>query len=203
MKIKTIATKAESKFKEKESLFLGIAFPIKNTAEAETLLDGVRKKFYDATHHCYAFKTVDGTEKFSDDGEPSGTAGIRLLNALNRFEITNALLVSVRYFGGKKLGVGPLGKAYYRSGAETLENAIIIELDEYLQVEIIYDYEQTKNVHHFLRKYEARIKENLFEEKPKILAEIKSEKFENFSAELFDASNRTVKVVKGANFFAR
>ena len=201
MKIKTIKDFAQSKFKEKESLFFGLAFPVENIDEAEAKLDEIRKKYYDATHHCYAYKTLSEGEKYSDDGEPSGTAGIRLLNAINHFDLTNVLLVSVRWFGGKKLGVGPLGKAYYRSGLETLENAEIIELEEYLKISVEYDYSQTKNVHHFLQKYGAIIKENLFEEKPKIIALIKTGYFENFHKELFEASARTVKIEKMGRVF--
>ncbi len=201
MKIKTIKDFAQSKFKEKESLFLGLAFPVENIEEVETKLDEIRKKYYDATHHCYAYKTLSEGEKYSDDGEPSGTAGIRLLNAINHFDLTNVLLVSVRWFGGKKLGVGPLGKAYYRSGLETLESAEIIELEEYLKISVEYDYSQTKNVHHFLQKYGAIIKENLFEEKPKIIALIKTGYFENFRNELFEASARTVNIEKEGNKF--
>ncbi len=196
MTIKTIKEKSESKFKEKESLFIGLAFPAESSEEAENILGSIRKKYYDATHHCYAYKIHGETEKYSDDGEPSGTAGLRLLNAINHFDLTNVLVVSVRYYGGKKLGVGPLGKAYYRSGIETLEAATIIEKKEYYKISITYDYNQTKNVHHFLQKYEAIIKENKFEENPVILALVRAEVYDNFYSELFAASNRSVKIEK-------
>ncbi len=202
MKIKTIRGKTESKFKEKESLFLGLAFPVFTANEAEEILARVRKKYYDATHHCFAYKIRGEGEKYSDDGEPNGTAGIRLLNALNHFDLTNVLLISVRYFGGKKLGVGPLGKAYYRSGVETLENAEITELQEFVEITVLYDYDQTKNVHHFLKKYDATIKENVFEEKPKIIARVKSDLYDDFYKELFEASARTVTIKKGKTIFA-
>ncbi len=201
MKIKTLAEKSESKFKEKESLFWGFAFPVESQDEAEQILEQIRKKYYDATHHCFAYKIFHAEEKYSDDGEPNGTAGIRLLNAVNHFDLTNVLLVSVRYFGGKKLGVGPLGKAYYRSGVETLSSAKIIEREEFTTIAVIYDYSQTKNVHHFLQKYEGKIKENVFDEKPKIIALVKSENLKSFTEELFEASNRTILIEKGEKVF--
>ena len=106
------------------------------------------------------------------------------------------LIISIRYFGGKKLGVGPLGKAYYRSGLETLQIADKIELKEFDKVSILFDYNQTKNVHHFLQKYDAVIKDNLFESKPKITFLIEHDLFNNFSDEITAASGRTVKIKK-------
>jgi uncharacterized YigZ family protein len=202
MKIITIKKTVETKFKEKESLFIGKAFPVSKNEEAEDILSAVKKEYFDATHHCFAYKIYDQGEKYSDDGEPSGTAGKRLLNAINHFNLTNVIIISVRYFGGKKLGVGPLGKAYYRSGFETLDSAEKIELSEYNKLVITYPYEQTKNIHHFLNKYDAVIKENLFEELPKIVILIKSENFESFNNELLSASNRTININKDkATFF--
>ena len=201
MKIITIKKTVETKFKEKESLFIGKAFPIKNIEEAGEILSAVKKEYYDATHHCFAYKIYGEGEKYSDDGEPSGTAGKRLLNAINHFNLTNVIIISVRYFGGKKLGVGPLGKAYYRSGFETLETAEKIEMKEYNKLIITYPYEQTKNIHHFLSKYEAVIKENLFEELPKIIVLVESDKFESFKNELYAVSNGTIRVDKDRTTF--
>ncbi len=201
MKIKTIKSEVRTKFKEKESLFIGIAIPVEGKQQAEEKLNEIRKEFYDATHHCFAYLFFDGTEKYSDDGEPTGTAGIRLLNAINHFELTNVLLVSVRYFGGKKLGVGPLGKAYYRSGIETLEAAEILEKEEYLRVAIVYEFAQSKTVHHFLQKNSAIIKENLFDEKPKIIAMVKTELVNNLENELIKSSNGKIEIEKFEKYY--
>ncbi|MBI5727800.1 MAG: YigZ family protein, partial [Ignavibacteriales bacterium] len=109
----TISEKAEFRLKEKGSLFTGIAFPVRNVQECDEILAQHRKDFYDATHVCYAYRIINGPVKYSDDGEPAGTAGVRLLNAIEHFNYYNILVLSIRYFGGTKLGVGPLGKAYY------------------------------------------------------------------------------------------
>ncbi|MBI2419374.1 MAG: YigZ family protein [Ignavibacteriales bacterium] len=111
----TISEKAEFRIKEKGSLFIGIAFPVHNVQECDEILAQHRKEFYDATHVCYAYRVINGPVKYSDDGEPTGTAGVRLLNAIEHYNYFNILVLSIRYFGGTKLGVGPLGKAYYDS----------------------------------------------------------------------------------------
>ncbi len=201
MKITTLKNPATSKFKEKESLFIGKAFRVDSEKEAENILEGIRKEFYNATHHCYAYKILPDIEKYSDDGEPSGTAGIRLLNAINHFSLTNVIIISIRFFGGKKLGVGPLGKAYYKSGIETLEKAEKIELKEFIKVSVQYNFNQTKNIHYFLQKYGTIIKENLFEEKPKIIFLIEKESFPPFAEEISTATNRTIEIMKEGEIF--
>lgn len=155
--IKTIKNVYESKYKEKGSLFLGIAKPVLSIDEAEYILNTLKKDYFDATHHCYAYKIYPNIFKYSDDGEPTGTAGIRLLNAINHFDLTNILLISIRYFGGTKLGIGPLGKAYYQNGIETLENIEIITKELFFNYQIVYSYNLTKTVHHILNKYNCKI----------------------------------------------
>lgn len=126
----TIREKSESKYKEKGSIFLAFAHPVETTAQFEELLAGYRKQFYDAVHHCPAFRLIDGTFKYSDDGEPSGTAGLRIFNAIEHRGLNNIAVIVVRHFGGVKLGVGPLGKAYYATALEALDNSKVITLHQ-------------------------------------------------------------------------
>ena len=91
--IKTILSYSETKFKEKSSIFLGFAYPVKSIEDVTGKLALVRKKYFDATHHCYAYKLANNILKYSDDGEPSGTAGIRILNVIEHFNLVNILLV--------------------------------------------------------------------------------------------------------------
>ncbi len=179
--LKTIEKYSEYQFKEKGSLFIGQAYPIADETEANTILQSIRKKFYDATHNCYAYKLLDDF-KYSDDGEPNGTAGIRILNAITYFELVNILIISTRYFGGTKLGVGPLGKAYYESAHGTIEEAEIITKTNYSKISVKFDYEHTSSIHHFLGTSEARNLENLFEEGPIIQCHIKPKYIENLSS---------------------
>lgn len=106
----TLAGPAEAIYKEKSSKFLAYAYPVESEEEIRTLLDALRKKYYDATHHCYAWRLGPHGETFraNDDGEPSGTAGKPILGQLLSNELVNCLIVVVRYFGGTKLGVSGL-----------------------------------------------------------------------------------------------
>lgn len=194
MPIKTISSEQEHKIKEKGSLFIGKAFPINSPEEAEDILKKVRKEYYDATHHCYAYLTIESDPKYSDDGEPNGTAGIRILNAINHHDLVNVLVIVIRYFGGTKLGVGPLGKAYYLSAEQTLNGCNIVEKENFSRIEIEYDYPYSKTVHHYLGKFSAQSIENEYKTRPIILCYIQSNLTENFKESLLSATNNKVKI---------
>lgn len=115
--------------KEKNSKFFGYAFPISSEEEVKEILDRLRKEHFSARHWCYAYQI--GTEKIqyraNDDGEPNNSAGMPIYGQIQSFEVTNVLVVVVRYFGGVKLGVGGLISAYKTAAQMALENATIIE----------------------------------------------------------------------------
>ncbi len=163
--IKTITSSTETKYKEKGSVFISKAFQINNLDEVDSKLNNIKKEYYDASHHCYAFKLHNGIFKYSDDGEPNGTAGIRILNAIDHFELTNILIVVTRYFGGTKLGVGPLGKAYYKSAIQTIDSVQIKVLKPYKKIYISADFSYTSHVHRILSKHNAIIKNSTFDTK--------------------------------------
>jgi len=194
-KIETIIEKSEYHFKEKGSLFIGYLFPIQNHEEAEAFLAETRKKHYDATHNCYAFKLIDKDSfKYSDDGEPNGTAGIRILNAINHFNLSNVLLISTRYFGGTKLGVGPLGKAYYNSAIGAIENSNIITKDKYSKILIDFGYDYISDVHHFINTFKAQNINNLFNKNPQIECLIKPKFIQKISENLNAVSNGKIEL---------
>ena len=143
--------------KEKGSIFTAHAYPIENEADAVKILEQAKKKFYDATHHCYAYKLMGDEIKYSDDGEPNGTAGVRILNAINHFSLQKILVIVIRYFGGTKLGVGPLGKAYYSSALQTLKNSSIIEKAGYKRILITAGLDQINNIYHLIDQFKGRI----------------------------------------------
>ncbi len=157
MTVTSIKDATEYRFKEKGSEFIGLAYPIESEEQVREILSGLKKQHYDAVHYCYACKLYKKSEKYSDDGEPSGTAGIRLLNAINHFGFTNVLIVSVRYFGGIKLGVGPLGKAYYTSGYETLLRAVPFTLRLFRKFRMITGFENVSLVHHIVNQSAGKI----------------------------------------------
>lgn len=119
----TLATPAESQFTEKRSRFLAFACHVGSEEEAKEVVASYKKRFYDARHVCYAYVTGNHGEhtRANDDGEPSGTAGRPILGQLQSRGLTYALVVVVRYFGGVKLGTGPLGVAYKTSASDVLD----------------------------------------------------------------------------------
>jgi uncharacterized YigZ family protein len=127
--IKTIAAPAEAIFKEKRSKFFAFAYPVENEAEIKEKIAFLKKKYHDARDHCYAYilGADKATYRMNDDGEPSGTAGRPIHGQLLSKEVTNVLIVVVRYFGGVKLGTGGLRVAYKLAAKEALENATIME----------------------------------------------------------------------------
>jgi len=156
MKFKTIQKEVNTKFTEKGSKFLGHAYPLISENQAETVLKEVRKKYYDATHNCYAWRVGTGKDelfRYSDDGEPSGTAGKPIFDMLDKYGVTNLLVVVTRYFGGTKLGTGGLVRAYSHSAELTLSEARIITREIGTEVQIICTYEEHPHIMRILNTY--------------------------------------------------
>lgn len=127
---KTIKAPAEAEYIIKKSRFIGRVFPVESLEEAQNIIDEIKKKYWDATHNCSACITGTAGEysRCSDDGEPQGTAGVPMLEALKMSGLTNVLCIVTRYFGGIKLGAGGLVRAYVKGVSEALLKAHKIEL---------------------------------------------------------------------------
>ncbi len=138
----TISAPAETIYKEKSSKFLTFAYPVTSEEEITVHLEKLRKKYYDATHHCYAWRlgARGETSRANDDGEPSSTAGKPILGRLLSLQVTNCLIVVVRYFGGTKLGVSGLIEAYGESAQEVLDEADIVERTVDVEFKISFSY---------------------------------------------------------------
>jgi uncharacterized YigZ family protein len=146
---KTIATSSpEILFKEKNSKFYGYAFPVTTEIEIKNHIDSLRKKHFGAVHFCYAFQIGTETVQFraNDDGEPSNTAGMPIYGQIQSFELTNILVVVVRFFGGIKLGVGGLISAYRTAAQMALEASEIIEKTIDIHYSIAFDYKNMNKV---------------------------------------------------------
>ncbi|MBS4062867.1 MAG: YigZ family protein [Bacteroidetes bacterium] len=139
---KTITDRGDGLYKEKGSKFIAIAFHVNSEEDVKQRLSEVRKEYFDARHHCYAYVLGANKSQFraNDDGEPSGSAGKPILNQIYSFELTNVLVIVVRYFGGIKLGVSGLVTAYKVAAREALTNAPseIKTVDEYLGISFTY-----------------------------------------------------------------
>lgn len=160
---KVITTVGEGLYKEKCSKFYAFCYPVITEEEVKTIMSDVKKKFFDARHHCYAFMIGPNKSCYrsSDDGEPSGTAGKPILNQILSKDVTNVLVVVVRYFGGVKLGVPGLINAYKTAAREALDNATVIEktVDDVYSLE--FDYPLMNEVMRVLKE------ENLEQQNPK------------------------------------
>ena len=161
----TIAEPAEAIYKERSSKFLTYAYPVESEEEIKELLDALRKEHYDATHHCYAYRLGPQGETFraNDDGEPSGTAGKPILGQLLSADLTNCLVVVVRYFGGTKLGVSGLIQAYKESTAEVIAVSNIIEKTVDRVIKVDFSYISMNGVMRIIKEMNPRIDEQIFD----------------------------------------
>ena len=161
----TIDKSVESIYKEKGSKFLSFLYPVSSVDEVKEYLTQLKKKYYDATHHCYAYIIGYDKETFrmNDDGEPSSTAGKPIYGQLQSNDLTNVLLVVVRYFGGTKLGVSGLIKAYKESSAECIALAQIIEKQVKNKYNIYFAYEDMNVVMNILKQNNAEQKNQIFD----------------------------------------
>ncbi len=144
------APSEEILFKEKNSKFYGYAFPVSKEEEIKTHLEHLKKRHFGAVHFCYAYQigTDNITFRANDDGEPSNSAGMPIYGQIQSFELTNVLVVVVRFFGGIKLGVGGLISAYKTAAQMTLEASAIIEKTINIRFVITFDY---KNINKIMR----------------------------------------------------
>ncbi len=158
-------------FKEKNSKFFGYAFPVTNTDEVKIYLDQLKKKHFGAVHFCYAYQI--GTEKMefraNDDGEPNNSAGIPIYGQIQSFELTNILIVVVRYFGGTKLGVGGLITAYKTAAQMVLENALIVNKTINLYFKITFDYKNINKVMRIIKEKQLEIQSQKMEENCEVI----------------------------------
>ena len=163
---KTITKPAQGElFKDKNSKFYGYAFPVTNVEQVKTYLQTLKKEHYSARHFCYAYQF--GTEiiqyRANDDGEPNNSAGMPIYGQIQSFEVTNILIVVVRYFGGVKLGVGGLINAY-RTGAQlALKSAEIIEKTINKTFQLQFEYKNMSKVMRILKENDVEIINQILE----------------------------------------
>jgi len=151
---KTIAEPAEGIYKEKGSKFLAFAYPVTGEQDVKRHLQTLRQRFHDARHVCYAYrlgKKPPYTERANDDGEPSKSAGIPILQQIRKYDLTDTLVAVVRYFGGVKLGVGGLKRAYKTAAEDALQNATVTEKEITIPVQMQVPYEKLDTVLKFFK----------------------------------------------------
>lgn len=155
----TISTQHSGEYKDKGSKFIGLAFPVTNEQQVKDLLTAIKKEHHTAAHHCYAFVLGPGQEiqKSNDDREPANTAGKPILRAILSKQLTNTLIVVVRYFGGKLLGVPGLIQAYGEAATAALQEALIVEKIITERYEVTGDYSHENEVYKAYKSFGAQI----------------------------------------------
>ncbi len=156
--MKSIEEKASSMMEIQKSKFLAKVFPLSNIEEVDQILSQLQKEYPDATHICYGY-IFDNKKRFSDDGEPSGTAGMPILKVLEHQNLDHILACVIRYFGGTKLGAGGLIRAYTNSVVAALDQAKKINLIEGVILEMTFPYQQEKIVQNRIEPYPVFSKE--------------------------------------------
>jgi uncharacterized YigZ family protein len=194
-KILTVDDFVEVTHKEKSSVFIGQVYHCETDNETANILAQIKKKYYDATHHCFAYKLITEQFKYADDGEPNGTAGIRILNAIEHFDLINVMVVIIRYFGGTKLGVGPLGKAYYTSAYNVLKEAKKLEKVLFQKVIIQSDFNYISHIHRILSNNSATIENSEYKEKAIFECFIMPSELNKITYQLTDISRGEIKIV--------
>jgi len=149
---RTVKTETRGEIKEKKSRFIGVVLSIKDDASAKQAIEGLKKEYRDARHYCFAYRLSEesDTERYGDDGEPTGTAGMPILEILRGKELRYILVVVIRYFGGIKLGTGGLARAYRAATREVLTSSQIIEKATYTPLRICVSYDLSGRMEHII-----------------------------------------------------
>ena len=179
---RTIDGPSEGNYKEMGSKFLAFAYPVDSEDEVKIKIEGVKKKYFDAHHHCFAWILGEDKSRYRafDDGEPNHSAGDPILGQIKSKNLTNVLIVVVRYFGGVKLGVGGLIQAYKTAAEDALNSAIIVEREVTHSMTLHYPYESTTDVMRLVKEFELIIRRQEFLEECVLYVEVKRKFFESF-----------------------
>lgn len=172
---KTIAQKSEGTYTEKRSKFLAFAHPVETLDQIKELIEGYKKKYYDARHVCYAYMlgADRATFRANDDGEPSSTAGKPILGQINSKELTNILVVVIRYFGGVKLGTSGLIIAYKEATIAALSNANVIEKQVKELISYTFPYVMMNSVMKVVKELNPQIVSQTYEQTCQITLSIR------------------------------
>ena len=191
---KTILLPAEAELKVSKSKFVSQIYPVTNPEEINHTLISAKKKYYDAAHHPFAYRLgLDANNfRYSDDGEPSGSAGKPIIEAIDKFELTNTLIVVTRYFGGVKLGVGGLRRAIFQASELAVQNSQIVTKQITEDFKIEFDYKYIGAVMNFLEKEQIVILSNTSDDKVKLECSVIVSKIEKFKDELGKLTNASI-----------
>ena len=192
----TIAERAEDDFFERKSQFIGYIAPVSTEEEALAFLAEIRAKHRDARHNCFAYILQNGVKRASDDGEPQGTAGVPIMEVVEREGITDVIVVVTRYFGGILLGAGGLVRAYAHAAKLAIDAAQRKVMSPAVLVEMKMDYNQYGRINNVLSKYTAIIQDTEFTDLVTMRILFIERDVEVFRAELTEMTAATVEAVE-------
>lgn len=189
------AQPASSEIKIKGSKFIAQVSHAINREQAESFYSKVRRKYHDASHNCFAYRISKDDFRYSDDGEPSGTAGKPLLRVLENHDLIQTIIVVTRYFGGTKLGTGGLGRAYSDAAKDVLNKITFEVKTRYATVTIEAGYDDLSNILEMVNKYKGVMGKTEYAEKINICIQIPATKFEDFKKEILAFSERGINII--------
>ncbi len=192
---------SETEFTEKRSTFIGHVWPVETEEEARARIDETRKKYHDARHNCWCYLIKDGPVRYSDDGEPQGTAGQPMLNVFQKEKVVNVCCVATRYFGGVLLGAGGLVRAYTQSAKDALDAAGISVVRRWVAMEVPCSYARFEEVRRTVLRF-GGVEENIDYGADVLLSVlIPEERAAEFSAHLVDATAGTIEAMEAGEAF--
>ena len=192
----TIAERAEDDFFERKSQFIGYIAPVTTEEEALAFLAEIRAKHRDARHNCFAYILQNGVKRASDDGEPQGTAGVPIMEVVEREGLTDVIVIVTRYFGGILLGAGGLVRAYAHAAKLAVDAAQRKVMSPAVLVEMKMDYNQYGRINNVLSKYTAIVQDTAFTDMVTMQILFIERDVEAFRAELTELTAATVEAVE-------
>lgn len=187
---------SETEFVEKRSRFIGHVWRVESEEKARSRIEETRKKHYDARHNCWCYIIKDGPVRYSDDGEPQGTAGQPMLNVFQREGVVNVCCVVTRYFGGILLGAGGLVRAYTQSAKDALDAAGISVVRRWVAMEVPCTYAQFEAMRREVSAFGGVVEEVDYGSDVVLSALLPEERAEEFAAHVLDATAGTVEVLE-------
>jgi len=178
----------------KGSRFIGYAESVGEKEEAERLIEKIRRTHHNAAHNCFAYRIDKAGFRYSDDGEPTGTAGLPILKMIDKYQLRHLVLIVTRYFGGTKLGTGGLIRSYSEAAERTIQQAKILRKNNYLELSLEYPFEIINKVQHLVQKYDGCIRENAHSQGMISRVKIFPSRRESFLMELKDVTSGKIKV---------
>ena len=187
---KSIAAPSEGLFKDNGSRFIALAYPVETEEQVKTILAGLRKEYHDARHHCYAYRLGYKGDVFrsSDDGEPSGSAGRPILGQIDSLGLKDVLVVVVRYFGGIKLGIPGLIRAYKTSTTDALSQAAVVEKIAGQRFRITFDYLSMNSIMKVIKEMDLAPAAQQFGERCTLEVRVRLSAVDTFKKKIGDAA---------------